>query len=183
MTEMLALGLGVRLAEPGGQTVFSDCAAALGSFRQIQGKKFHMSPYWQLDMFLDLDRKVVTEKVKAHPENRIIPLYSLQDRGITAADDCAGSRLKADRVVSLQEVLEIMAGFCSIVLVNGDGSIAVDNLAARRVAKDKRDYLLQRDLYRDKRGLPGRWADVNTHLGAYTLACGKKGTTDRKSVV
>ena len=79
MTEMVALSLGVRLAAQGGQVVFSDCAAALGSFRQIQAKKFHMSPYWQLDMFLDLDRMVTTEKVKAHPENRVISVYSLQE--------------------------------------------------------------------------------------------------------
>jgi len=121
MTEMVALSLGVRLAATRGQVVYSDCAAALGSLRQLQAKKFHTSPYWQLDLFLDLDYSVRPEKVKAHPENRVIPVYSLQDRGITAADDCAGSPRLADRNISLQDALGILSGFCRITLVNEDG--------------------------------------------------------------
>jgi len=39
MTEMLALGLGVRLAQSDNLTVYSDCAAALGSLRLRQAKK------------------------------------------------------------------------------------------------------------------------------------------------
>ena len=179
MTKMVALSLGVLLAAVGGQVVYSDCAAALGSLRQLQAKKFHTSPYWQLDLFLDLDYSVRTEKVKAHPENRVIPVYSLQDRGITAADDCAGSAKFAHRIVSLQEVLEVLSGFSKITLVNDDNTIAVDNLAARRVERDKKEYVRRRDEYRAARQLPPKWGGLNLRLGAYTLGCGKNGVAAR----
>jgi hypothetical protein len=179
MTEMVALSLGVRLASSRSQVVYSDCAAALGSLRQLQAKKFHTSPYWMLDIFLDLDYSVRTEKVKAHPENRVIPVYSLQDRGITAADDCAGSSKLADRSITLQEALGILAGFCRVTLVNEDGSFAVDNLLSRRVDKDKKEYVIRRDGYRATRGLLPKWKDLNLKLGAYTLGCGKNGIAAR----
>ena len=92
-------------------------------------------------MYLDLDYSVRTEKVKAHPENRVISVYSLQDRGITAADDCAGTPKLADRSITLQDALEILSGFCRVTLVNEDGTFAVDNLLSRRVDKDKKEYV------------------------------------------
>jgi len=130
-------------------------------------------------LFLDLDYSVRTEKVKAHPENRVIPVYSLQDRGITAADDCAGSAKFAHRIVSLQEVLEVLSGFSKITLVNDDNTIAVDNLAARRVERDKKEYVRRRDEYRAARQLPPKWGGLNLRLGAYTLGCGKNGVAAR----
>jgi len=105
MTEMLALGLGVRLAEANGLVVHSDCAAALGSLRRRQSKRVKSSPYWQLDMLLDLDFLVKSEKVRAHPERHIIRVLTVQDRGITAADAYAGSPVGADLVISSEEVL------------------------------------------------------------------------------
>ena len=86
MTEMLALGLGARLACSRGLGVYSDCAAALGSLRRRQGKKVKTSSYWQLDMLLDLEDLVRSEKVRAHPERRVVKEPTVQDRGITAAD-------------------------------------------------------------------------------------------------
>jgi hypothetical protein len=91
MTEMLALSLGARLAEARNLVVHSDCAAALGSLRRRQSKKVKTSPYWQLDMLMDLETLVQAEKVRAHPERYIIKVLSVQDRGITAADRVAGS--------------------------------------------------------------------------------------------
>jgi len=149
MTEMLALGLGARLACSRGLVVYSDCAAALGSLRRRQGKKVKTSPYWQLDMLLDLEDLVRSEKVRAHPERRVVKNPTVQDRGITAADLHAGSGKLADLVVSQEEVLRMMTAFTKISLVHlSSGVVAICNLTDARAEYDRRRYLAKRDAYR-----------------------------------
>ena len=176
MTEMLALALGARLAEAKGVIVHSDCAAALGSLRQRQNKRVHSSPYWQLDMLLDLESLVKSAKVKAHPERRAIKVLTLQDRGIMAADDVAGSARFADLTVTSEEVLHMLTSFSKLSLVRlADQSVAVDNLDELRVAASKAAYLADRDTVRTAAGRPSKWARCNTQLGALTLMGGKCG--------
>ena len=176
MTEMLALSLGARLAESNGLVVHSDCAAALGSLRRRQSKKVKTSPYWQLDMLMDLNSLVQAEKVRAHPERYIIKVLSLQDRGITAADRVAGSADKADLVLTAEEVLQVLTRSAKVCLVHlSDQSIAIDNLSELRVAHDKARYLRTRDAYRAKDGRAPKWVRCNTQLGALTIGGGKAG--------
>jgi len=146
MTEMLALGLGVRLAQSDNLTVYSDCAAALGSLRLRQAKKVKSSPYWQLGMLLDLDSLVSAEKVRAHPERHVVQIKTLEDRGIFAADRFAGSPEGADLVLSAEEVLIELTRFSQISLVHlSDQSVAIGNLEDLRSQLDVKRYLARRD--------------------------------------
>jgi hypothetical protein len=176
MTEMLALGLGARLAASRGLVVYSDCAAALGSLRRRQRKKVKSSPYWQLDMLLDLESLVASEKVRAHPERRVIPVLTTQDKGITAADLNAGSAKFADLVITQEEVLRMLTRFAKVSLVRlSSGAVSIGNLSDARAAFDKTRYLARRDAYRLEAGRPPRWVGCNTALGAYTVGAGKSG--------
>ena len=73
----------------------------------------------------------------------------------------------------------MLSSFSKITLVNDDNTFAVDNLAVRRVEKEKREYVHRRDEYRAARQLPPKWEGLNLRLGAYTLSCGKNGVAAR----
>jgi len=155
MTEMVALALGARLAEAQRVVVHSDCAAALASLRLRQAKKVKMSPYWQLGMLLDLESAVASAKVKAHPERHLVKIVTLHDRGITAADQWAGSPKGAALVVSTNEVLQTLVSFSKLALVHLDtGEVAIANLHDMQVEYELARYLEKRDEYRALGGRP-----------------------------
>jgi len=127
-------------------------------------------------MLLDLDSLVKAEKVRAHPERHLVRVTNLEDRGIMAADNLAGSPEGADLVLSADQVLQTLTAFSKVCLTHlSSNSIAMGNLDEMRVAMEKAEYLSNRDKLRAEQDRAPKWANLNTRLGALTLGGGKRG--------
>jgi hypothetical protein len=147
----------IALAQGGGVTIHSDCKAAIDVANGTWSMDFrNTTNNWKLGP------GVVVQKVRAHPERYLHhSRWSWDDRGIWTADRVAGGNMAYECTVGAAKWLKKISSKSLVVIEELDGTPFIGSVRDRSSKRNMEMYWVERDQWRAKDGLPGKWEGTN----------------------
>jgi hypothetical protein len=179
--ELICLLIANEMARAQGcpSTLGSDCATALDIMRGTYSERFYnILAGWKIWEGSKLN------KISAHPERfKKWEDWDSDDVGIYVADRVAGRFLGSHKTISARDWLRRISAMSKISIEEEDGTPFIGSVKRRASRETLRQYLLERDGYRELEGdFEEKWEGANLSM-AQKLLMRNGGFEDRVTMV